>query len=187
MRKIFIILFLLSYSLFSQDWSGGFRIDFVGIERKSADSKNFSFGKIPTSFHFTAGYKLSNFFNLDMRLGYCGVYKINDYSGMESGLYLHYLVLNNLYLLSGLNIHANINDPTPGFYPTTFYLFCIGTGYKITKNTSIEIEYSVPLTEDKISFKMAGYKQPLFVNGEKVVSDRLAGILKIGVGFTWGF
>jgi len=184
MKKIFIILFLLSYSLYAQNWDGGFRIDFVGIDRKISDSKNFLFKVIPASFHLTTGYYLSNSFKPEVRVGYCGV---ANYRGMEAGLYLHYLMLKNLYLLSGLNIHANINDPTPGFYPTTFYLFCLGTGYKITKHTSIEIEYSVPLTEDKISFKMAGYKQPLFVNGEKVVADRLTGIIKIGVGFSWGF
>ncbi|RJP61420.1 MAG: hypothetical protein C4539_19955 [Ignavibacteriales bacterium] len=184
MKKLFITIFLLTCSLFAQDWDGGFRIDFVGIDRNISGSNNFLFKAIPSSFHLTAGYDLSNSFKTEVRAGYCGV---ANYRGMEAGLYLHYLMLKDLYLLSGLNIHANINDPTPGYYPTTFYLFCIGSGYKITKYTSIEIEYSVPLDDDKLSFKMAGYKTPLFVNGEKVVADRLTGILKIGVGFNWSF
>ncbi len=184
MKKLFITIFLLTYTLFAQEWDGGFRIDFIGIDRKIFDNKNFLFKAIPASFHLTAGYNLTNSFKTEVRAGYCGV--VNS-RGMEAGLCLHCIMLKDLYLLSGLNIHANINDPTPGYYPTTFYLFCIGSGYKITKHTSIEIEYSVPLTEDKLSFKMAGYKTPLFVNGEKVVADRLTGILKIGVGFNWSF
>lgn len=126
-----------------------------------------------TSFNLSYRYMLSEILSLNTRVGYLWTNE-DRFNGFEAGEIIRLDIKNNPFLLVGIIFHFNTEDFVREFHikNVVIPLIIVGTGYNLSKEFNLELQYNIPLNRE---YKTSTFNGPVFY--------KLTGLLKLSIGF----
>ena len=128
-----------------------------------------------TSFYLSYKYQMSKNISLGTRAGYLWTNE-DRYNGFEISELIDININDKAFFVTGINIHFNKGDSVREFFIKNIVVpsFIIGTGLKLSEVFNMEFQYLIPLNKE---YKTSSFNGPVYY--------KLAGMLKLSVGFDW--
>lgn len=174
MKKILFLLAILTFSteILGQS-SFGFRYQLMYAKSESSLQTTYD-GWSYYNLFFSFSHKFKNNIGVNSRLGI--LLPFSSYGGFDLGIYSEYYILDELFLLGGVNLHENIGSVHMNYKVKEKLIpfFVIGTGYKY-KNTIWEISWQIPTEKNPLIVEYD------YLNEKKYISQIV--VLNIGLEF----